>query len=222
MLAACGVTPPPIRPEPPAPAPVSEPEPEPAPEPAPPPPAWTHPATDAPPAALPAAVTLTLLAPFIYDVEGATLAEVRASLKARRPIDSRGVPHHAITRWNASWEFKLRRTRGVCRLHAIAVTLTIGQTFPRRVPHDSADAALVARWDSYERFLRVHEAGHRSVALHAAAAIATELATLSAPTCDELASAANSRGQAIRAAHILIEEEYDLATRHGATTGALL
>jgi predicted secreted Zn-dependent protease len=186
------------------------------------PPPWSHAATDAPPPAVPAAVTVTELAPFLYDVDGATLVDLRANLKARRPIDRRGVPHHAITRWHASWQFTSRRSRGTCRLNAITVTLTIAQTFPRRVPHPAADAALVTRWDGYERGLRAHEAGHRNVALHAAATIAAELAALSAPTCDELAAAANARGQAIRAAHIAIEAEYDAATRHGATTGALL
>jgi predicted secreted Zn-dependent protease len=209
---------------PPAPVVVAEPPPAPAPAPAPEPPAppWTHAATDAPPAALPGNLAVTELAPAFYDVEGATLTDVRASLKARRPVDRSGIPHHAITRWHADWKFKLRRTRGACRLHAIAVTLTITQTLPRRAPHPTADAAMVERWDRYERALRAHEAGHRNAALNAATTIATELAALSAPACDGLVDEANRRGQAIREAHIAIEVDYDRATRHGATTGALL
>jgi predicted secreted Zn-dependent protease len=167
-------------------------------------------------------VTVSDLAPLHYHVDGATLAELRASLRARRPIDSRQVPHHAITRWHAEWGFRARRARGTCKLHAIGVTLTIGQTLPVRTPQPDDAAAVVEHWDRYERALREHEAGHRNAALHAAAAIATELAALSAPTCAGLAAEANERGHAIRAAHIAIEAEYDRATRHGALTGASL
>jgi predicted secreted Zn-dependent protease len=88
-----------------------------------------------------------------YDVQGADLRGLLASLNARGP-------HHGRADWKVSYRFTTRPGGGGCAVESLSTELDLQMTLPRWSPPAGASRDLVARWERYLAALRVHEEGH--------------------------------------------------------------
>lgn len=154
-----------------------------------------------------------------YDVTGSTEHELRAVMDRRRPKDSAGERHDAVTNWDVHWKYRYVTVTDGCALASLATTLDVVTIFPRWSNRQSG--ALTQRWDKYVAALEAHESEHMQIALRAARIIHERLSTLEEErTCLLLKASIDSKGQALLDQLRREEAEYDLRTQHGASQGA--
>lgn len=148
-----------------------------------------------------------------YDVSGATAGELRAHLDALGPVDDGGYKGDALTKWDIQWSWPGYGSSS-CNLGAVTVTYQIEVEFPRWIPPEDATPGLAVRWADYTGALAKHEKGHvdNVVANYTSVAEAIEGATCQTAEAEAQAALAPIRQRDI---------DYDAATRHGATQGAV-
>lgn len=153
-----------------------------------------------------------------YTVSGATPREVRADINAKRNAAA-GGGYDSINRWNTHWRFQTQTTGTGCIVASVTVTLDIEIVIPQL--SESAPADVRRRFDTYIERLMVHERGHSTNSVAAANQIEPALLGMApAPTCREMARAANQLANDILEKQKTIDKDYDARTRHGATQGA--
>ena len=151
-----------------------------------------------------------------YDVSGASYDAVLAGLRA----GSSG-PHFARADWRLSYDVRWRQGPSGCAVTDVRTTLQLGVRLPRWTPPPGAPGELVARWERFIAALKVHEEGHLANGRGAERETKAALATLSAPDCGSLDARAKERFQRIIDAYNARDAEYDRATGHGRTQGAV-
>ena len=159
-----------------------------------------------------------------YPVAGSTLADLRAQIKANGPHTDEGMYAgltHNWTYWHV--QFSGGDATNPCVMRAVQVTVYDTVTLPLWTPPIHADSALVAEWGRFVTMLGRHEAGHRSIAIEDAGAIARMLAALpSRASCPDMLAAANAEGQAILTSSRTRQKQYDADTKHGLRHGTAL
>ena len=151
-----------------------------------------------------------------YDVAGASYDAVLAGLRA-----GAAGPHFARADWRLSYDLRWRQGPGSCAVTDVRTTLQLGVRLPRWTPPPGAPGELVARWERFMAALKVHEEGHLENGRGAERETKAALAALSAPDCGILEARAKERFQRIIDAYNAKDAEYDRATGHGRTQGAV-
>jgi predicted secreted Zn-dependent protease len=158
---------------------------------------------------------------FTYAVSGANGGEVRAQLNRVGPLDGGDRRTDASTSMYMRWGYDLDRADD-CGLTAPHVEVQVTVVMPVWTDVNTASRGDRAEWSRYIGVLASHEAIHERIDVDAAAELAAALARLPRrPTCDEVdasvAQAKNAAFQRMDARNL----EYDRATGHGATQGAV-
>lgn len=167
---------------------------------------------------------IQILEPIVrpFDVYGGSASELSASLRGSGPYD-------AVTQtwrwgrcnWGISWEFTYEEDDDQCAIDTFLLKLDSKFDLPRWRSRDSAPADFRAKWDRFEKALRLHEEGHRSNAILATKALATKLRAMApqkdCETLDRELSALRAR---VMAEYTRLDEAYDRATDHGISQGA--
>ena len=148
-----------------------------------------------------------------YDVSGRTPQEIRASINAVRPSDANdGRRVDGLARWQLRWSW--RTTGRACDLSEPQIDFSATILMPRLVDKETVAPRVLTRWRTYIAALERHEAGHVRRPFERGNEIA---AAIRASTCEGVAEAAQRAYQDIARPDV----EYDRATRHGATEGAI-
>ena len=157
-----------------------------------------------------------------YDVRGATPADVWASIREVGPRDSNNRRFAGWTQWHISWYVRYGQDASGCRLAEAHIRTRITITLPVWADRGSASPDLQKSWDGFISALALHEDGHASRAIDAAAVLERGFTSLPPqPTCD----AALAEGRAYFAAQLeelkKAQVEYDRSTNHGMTQGVV-
>ncbi len=148
-----------------------------------------------------------------FVVLGSCATQVSASLDVAGPVRA-GTRHAAYTEWSVTW----RLGRAGTVVGDATVDLEIETTLPRWIATRAADPALVAAWDLFVQGLAAHEAGHRAIAIEAAATVHRALAALGGRPFDaDLERDARRTVDALIDAARADELHYDRETAGGAT-----
>jgi predicted secreted Zn-dependent protease len=178
-------------------------------------------ATAAP--ASPAAARIALTGrELYYDIDGASAGALRDQIRRLGPKDVSGQPRDALTVWELEWAYHDAPAADGCALRDLQVTLTVTITLPRWKPPATATPGLSESWRTYLEHVKLHEAGHRTIAERTARALFAALAPLRAATCDDLHSLATRTGEEIVAEGRAKNRAYDVQTKHGQTQGVEL
>jgi len=157
-----------------------------------------------------------------YPVTGATLPEIRRSIREARPWKDR-QDVDGFTEWKVSWQFSVMQTSDGCRCSTFNTQTRITITLPRWTPPTNAPATVVQIWTNYFTALLRHEVGHGQMAAAAAGELHRRVKSLGGGTdCDSLKRSLNALGESVVAEFRQKDKEYDERTRHGATQGATL
>jgi len=157
-----------------------------------------------------------------YAVKGATLPELRQSIRENRPWK---LKHDwdGMTDWQVKWQFTTVPTPGGCRCSVFTTQTTITITMPRWVAPTNAPETVKQIWQHYVTALGQHEAGHVAFALAAAAEVQKQAKEIGeGADCASLQKRINELAQQAVESHRQRDKEYDERTRHGATQGASL
>lgn len=155
-----------------------------------------------------------------YDVAGSSDNELRAAINTRRPKDSDGVQHDAVTNWDVRWTYRSATGAQGCTLTSLSTRLEVVTIMPRWSTRQ-AGTMLEQRWNAFVAALERHETEHLQISLRAAQRIHERLSSLDAArTCPLLEESINSTGQALLDQFRAEDKEYDRRTQHGASQGA--
>ena len=155
-----------------------------------------------------------------YDIDGATVEEISASLNKRSPSKER-PKFFGVTEWEVNAEYRWVERPTGCTVEGAVVRLVVRTHLPRWRPRGTVEAGLRQTWHAFVRDLGIHETHHRTLIEEAGEALRWELVSLREPTCatmeaaaDRVIAAALGEGQARN-------EAYDRETGHGRTQGAV-
>lgn len=172
-------------------------------------------------AAVPSGPTITVTTNY-YRVTGSTPEEIHHSKEAARPGTNR-MKFDAITEWNIAWTYRYSLRGDQVAVDSVDTKTTVVVTLPRWTPPADTDPATIKSWQSYVRGLALHEQGHLTIARQATAEMQRQLTALPAsPSVRDLQTAMDRTGNRVVDQFRLKEKEYDQATSHGATQGAVL
>jgi predicted secreted Zn-dependent protease len=156
-----------------------------------------------------------------YAVTGATLPEIRQSMRQNRPWKER-FDLDGMTEWKVTWQFGVTATAGGCRCSSFSTQTGITVTMPRWLTPTNAPDTVKQIWRNYAVALAQHEAGHAAIALAAAEELRRRLPETSATDCATLKTRINELGRQVIEEHRAKDKAYDERTRHGAAQGASL
>ena len=157
-----------------------------------------------------------------YSITGATLPELRQSIRQNRPWKEK-FEHDAMTDWRVNWQFSVAPSANGCRCSSFGTQTTIVVSMPRWIAPTNAPDTVRQIWTQYVAALGRHEAGHAAFAFAAAAEMHKRVkAAGDGADCDGLKKQINDLCQQIIEEHRKRDKEYDEKTRHGATQGAVM
>jgi predicted secreted Zn-dependent protease len=157
-----------------------------------------------------------------YSVTGATLPEIRQSIRQSRPWKER-FDADGWTDWHVAWRFAVTSSQSGCRCSSFTTQTTIRITMPRWLAPTNAPDSVAQAWQKYAAALGQHEAGHAHLALAAAADLQKRIKEIGEGTdCESLKQRINALGEQIVEQHRKRDREYDERTRHGISQGAFL
>jgi predicted secreted Zn-dependent protease len=149
-----------------------------------------------------------------YDVSGRTVEEIRRSIDSRQPRDPNdGTRVAALSTWSMHWSWRVRAGGG-CDLSRPSIEFRARTLLPRLVSEGDLTADLRARWRTFLAAVHAHEARHVRYAYEHRKDVA---AAIKASDCESAGAAAAAAVRAIAQRDI----DYDRATHHGATEGAV-
>jgi predicted secreted Zn-dependent protease len=184
------------------------------------------PAPAAPAAAAPTALAAARIAitgrEQYYDIDGASAGALRDQIRRLGPKDESGRSRDALTVWDLEWVYHDAPGASGCALRDLQVNLNVTITLPRWKPPATAPAGLSESWRTYLEHVKLHEAGHRTIAERTARAVFAALSPLRAATCDEVHSMASRTAEEIVAEGRARNRAYDVQTKHGQTQGVVL
>jgi predicted secreted Zn-dependent protease len=155
-----------------------------------------------------------------YAATGATLPEIRQSIRQKRPWKET-IDLDGMTEWRVTWQFNVTPTAGGCRCNAFGTQTTITITLPRWIAPTNAPDTVTQVWRKYAAALAQHEAGHAAIALAAAADVRKRVQeAVEATDCASLKQRINVLGRQVIDEHRKRDKDYDVQTQHGTTQGA--
>jgi len=170
-------------------------------------------------AASPAAITAR---DQYYDIDGSSAGALRNQISRLGPKDESGKSQDALTVWSIEWGYGTAQRGDSCVLRDVKVTLNVSVTLPRWTPPATATAELRKTWQGYLKAVRLHEAGHRTIAERNAREVMAALTPLRGATCDNLSDEATRTAERIVADGRARNRAYDIQTKHGQTQGVEL
>jgi predicted secreted Zn-dependent protease len=157
--------------------------------------------------------------PTTYTVHGTTSGDISNQLRRCAPSNSEGTFSGTTSYWlGTRYSYRLTPT-ATCQLTDITVAVHVTQVLPRW--QDSAGSAIATKWEIFERNLVLHENGHTAIDIAQAQTLLSELAAMPDMPCDTIAGAANTITANRLAALDRANDNYDAATNHGASQGAI-
>ena len=157
-----------------------------------------------------------------YDIDGSSAGALRNQIKRLGPRDESGKSQDALTVWSIEWGFATAQQGDGCVLRDVKVTLDVAVTLPRWKPPATATRQLLKEWQAYLKAVRLHEAGHRTIAERNAREVMAALTALRGTNCDQLSDEATRTAERIVADGRARNRAYDIQTKHGQTQGVEL
>lgn len=160
-----------------------------------------------------------------YPIQGTTSAQLREQMDRLGPPDPKtGKRFSAYARWNVNWRYWTFKpdNNSLCRLTRLEVTTDVTITLPRWIPPAKVSRSLVQQWNKFMSALVLHENGHKKHGVLAS----QEIGQLSwdrfaRSNCDEVGQLFNQTANTIIQTYSQADVEYDRATKHGITQGAV-
>jgi predicted secreted Zn-dependent protease len=157
-----------------------------------------------------------------YEVHGGCENDLQCEMRQKGISWTDGKKYDSTTSWHVKWNYGYDRTPQACSVDSFRVFVEITFRYPSWARTDNAPRLLVDKWDTFMQHLVVHENGHRDMAVEAAADLTRTVSELPpASTCAELDRKVQALSHARMNKLNVDEKEYDTATRHGYTQGAI-
>jgi predicted secreted Zn-dependent protease len=154
-----------------------------------------------------------------YEVRGATVAALLASMSANQPFTN-----HASTEWRVDWSFEYLVKPDECILRSFNVRVRVRFTLPQWVDSQLADQVLQEEWKRYFGALQIHESVHAGFGIDAGKEMVRLVNSREWRAADrkELKARIDEECEKTLQEFRSQEVAYDKKTDHGRTQGARL
>ncbi|UFS71738.1 DUF922 domain-containing Zn-dependent protease [Geomonas sp. RF6] len=157
-----------------------------------------------------------------YDINGSDPDNLLHQMREKGTKWNDGKVYAALTTWDISYHYDVAEDNGKYSLKSIATDVDIVFHLPKRATPSGTDP-IAEMWNKYYENLKIHEFGHKDLAVKAAADINTSLASLgSFDSSKELEERAKSLVHEKLKRLRDVQVDYDDETQHGETQGAIL
>ena len=157
-----------------------------------------------------------------YEVNGICEKDLQCQMRQKGIAWTDGKKYNSTTSWHVKWDYGYNDTSRACSPDSFRVIVDITFRYPKWADTSGAPQPLVEKWNSYMQQLILHENGHRDMAVDAATELVHAVAELPpAPNCAELDRELRSLSRTRMKKLNNDEREYDTATNHGFTQGAI-
>lgn len=173
----------------------------------------------------PAGLSVQADNPVTYHIYGDTADALRLQIEHCAPGSGSSslAEFTADTSYNMTWQYYTVIGAGnACSLTDVKVGVHTATIMPLWQPTSSAAEGLPTRWQSFSTDLLTHEQGHVALDKQYAAKVLADLNALPAMNCDDLTSTVKSTINSDVSALNNANNNYDAATDHGATQGAVI
>ncbi len=148
-----------------------------------------------------------------YTISGVNAAALHQSMVVRGP-SLKGDKSYAATEVTGSLGGSLLGGRNGCLLQNHRMKLDFTMRLPRLKSDLALNPELRAGWQNFERFVRAHEAVHRSIWLSCAAAVEAKVRAIRARNCQAARAVATRILNEIWSACAKRHDAFDAAQRH--------
>jgi predicted secreted Zn-dependent protease len=189
------------------------------------------PDTYTPPSALDLAnaqpgLTQTVDAPSQYQIYGYSSSQIESQIRQCAPNVSStaaSAEFAAETEYRLNWQYDVVvNGAGQCSLSNVKVGSHISMVVPLWRPSQYAAAGLAQQWQSFATGLLTHEDGHVVIDKQYAATLLADLQAFPATDCSSIGQLVTYLVNADVGVLNQANDNYDAATNHGATQGAIL
>ena len=119
-----------------------------------------------------------------YTVESTTARSLNDEMIAKGPLHGPGRAYANIV---ARPDYSGQLVQGrLCRLEDFTVRAAFTMTLPKLGDNTRLSPDLRARWESFQKFVRQHEEGHRTIWIETMEKAQRRISALSAATCPQL------------------------------------
>ncbi|MCK5666610.1 MAG: DUF922 domain-containing Zn-dependent protease [Thiotrichaceae bacterium] len=158
-----------------------------------------------------------------YSVSGNDSNSLYQSLQQYGPIGENGKRYHAVTRWQANWNYAWREAANGCQLDKVEVSVDIEYLLPELKDLDTKAQKFRNDWNTYFLALFKHEQQHKDYAIQAATELEKELLAInSLQACFTLKDKMADTAQKVLDKYERKEKEFDRVTDHGLKQGIKL
>jgi len=148
-----------------------------------------------------------------YNIHGITENELRQQMNTLGPLKSNSR-HDAYTKWDIEWFKRCNEPP--------SVKIIVVFTYPKWNKPNNLDSVLESKWSKYIEALKIHENGHRDIAVRTSEEIMDTLYNLPyTNNCNNQNKQVIDLGNKIIEKYRQKEIEYDKLTNHGMTQGAI-
>lgn len=156
-----------------------------------------------------------------YSVSGSTEQELRNSMDHLGPKNESGR-YDSLTSWDIYWEYDYLEKNNLCSIKNISVDLDIEYIYPKINNIEKVNNNLKEKWNNYLNSLKLHEVGHKDIAVEGANNVLNKLLIFpSYNSCDILDEEVESKTQGIISESRAKQEQYDNQAELGISQGAV-
>jgi predicted secreted Zn-dependent protease len=156
-----------------------------------------------------------------YDIDGATLAELKAEITRKGPTDKFGVRRDAFAAWHMTWRWP-RGSAGEPLYGDTTVNCTGTVTLPRWEPPADSDPSVRSEWQRYIEAMMRHERRHLAHCFAERKNVRAALERAHREDPDLTTEEANRIVRQILKQIHAKDRAYDTATDHGRNEGVRL
>jgi predicted secreted Zn-dependent protease len=148
-----------------------------------------------------------------YSVSGISAASLHQSLVVHGP-QVNGYKAYAATSMDTHQNGALVQTPDGCAIRNYQLKLTFTMRLPRLKSGLPMSPDLRSRWASFDKFVRAHEAGHRSIWMSCASGVEARVRAIRARSCDAAQATAAGIINAMWSQCAQRHDAYDAAQRN--------
>lgn len=163
--------------------------------------------------------------PYYHEMFGYT-AQQLAGLSRQCPLVIQGdsEPYiNAYTSYWIGWQYDYAALGdGTCQIRNPQVMVHIKQALPAWADAANASPVLAAQWQKYQTAVQAHEMGHVALIRDYSAHLLASLQGYGPQDCASIQDTVKRQGENYLSQLSQVNQDYDAATQHGATQGAIV
>lgn len=156
--------------------------------------------------------------PVYYRVYGTTVDQIKSQLKSCAPGQ-----HFALTSYYMNWFYDVKlNSSGNCMINQVKVGINTVSQYPSWQNNGKASKATENAWNRLMANLTTHEQGHAAKSIAVARELNASLLGIPAQSCDQIKNSIKLITDNYVQKLARVNSDYDHATDHGRTEGAVL